>query len=407
MKEQTYKQTIKNRFKGLLFVFTKEMKSLFKDQGILIFFLLVPLLYPLLYAFIYTNEVVREVPIVIVDNSNSSLSRQFVRQMDATADVSVKAFCTDMEEGKEWIKQGKVYGIVYIPKEFSYDLAKGKQTQVSIFCDMSGMLYYKAILIAATDVSLEMNKEIKIARMGNSTQRQDEIGTAPIKYQDVALYNPQNGFASFLIPAVLILIIQQTLLLGVGMSAGTARENNRFRDLVPLSSMYLGTLRSVLGKSIAYFLIYVAVTAYIVCVVPTLFGLIRLADPMDLALFLTPYILACIFFAMTLSVFIHHRESCMMIYVFTSIPLLFISGISWPGVAIPAFWKGVSWIFPSTFGINGFVRLNSMGATLEDVSIEFWRLWLQAAIYFITTCIAYKYQVKRAQKHLNSSSIQA
>ena len=53
--------------------------------------------------------------------------------------------------------------------------------------------------------------------MGNTTERQDEISTAPIEYEDISLFNPQDGFASFLIPAVLILIIQQTLLLGIGL----------------------------------------------------------------------------------------------------------------------------------------------------------------------------------------------
>lgn len=402
MKEYPFAQTVRNGFRGVLHVSAYELKSVFKDQGILIFFLLVPLLYPLLYAFIYTNEVVREVPVAVVDHSKSALSRQFLRQVDATADVDIVSYCADMEEGKELIKRGKTYGIIYIPSEFSYNLSKGQQTHVSIYCDMSGMLYYKAILIAATDVSLEMNKEIKIQRMGNTTERQDEVGTTPIAYQDVALFNPQNGFASFLIPAVLILIIQQTLLLGIGMSAGTARERNRYNSIIPLNRMYMGTLRAVLGKSLAYFLIYIAITAYVLCVVPAFFSLIQLAHPGTLILFILPYLLSCIFFAMTLSVFLHERESCMMVYVFTSIPLLFISGISWPGAAIPEFWKVISWIFPSTHGINGFVRINSMGATLPEVTTEYVALWIQAVVYFITTCIVYRWQVKITDRELSS-----
>lgn len=118
--------------------------------------------------------------------------------------------------------------------------------------------------------------------MGNTTERQDEISTAPIEYEDISLFNPQDGFASFLIPAVLILIIQQTLLLGIGLSAGTARENNRFKDLVPISRQYQGTLRIVGGKSLAYFLIYALVAAYVLCLVPQLFDLVQIAQPMTL-----------------------------------------------------------------------------------------------------------------------------
>ena len=118
-------------------------------------------------------------------------------------------------------------------------------------------------------------------------------------------------------------------------------------------------------------MIYAVMATYMLCLVPKMFSLVQIAQAGTLAAFMFPYILACIFFAMTCSIFIHHREACMMIYVFTSVPLLFISGISWPGTAIPKFWEVVSWLFPSTFGINGFVRINNMGATLTDVLTEY------------------------------------
>lgn len=393
MKNHSLLHTIKEGFAGLFHICCEELKSTVKDQGVLIFFLLVPLAYPLVYAFIYTNESVHEVPAAAVDANKSSQSREFLRRMDATADVNIVSYCADMEEAKQLIKDGKVYGVVYIPESFSRDIARKEQTHVSLYCDMSGMLYYKALLMTSTDVSLQMGKNIQIQQLGNATVRQSEVSTTPIAYQEVPLFNPQKGFATFLIPAVLMLIIQQTLLLGIGLSAGTARENNRFHHLVPLARQYQGTLRIVLGKSAAYMIVYAIMSAYILCAVPYLFSLVQLAEPLTLLTFTLPYLLACIFFAMTCSIFIHHRESCMMIYVFTSVPLLFISGISWPGAAVPKFWEIVSWIFPSTFGIRGYVGINTMGASLQEVLPEFRALWLQAGIYFLTACIVYRRQI--------------
>lgn len=398
-KETSLRNIILQGMNSVFYICQKELKAVFKDQGVLIFFLLVPLAYPLLYAFIYTDEVVREVPAAVVDMNKSTLSREFIRKVDATPDVKIQSHCADMEEAKLLLKESKVYGVIYIPESFSSDINKGIQTQVTLYCDMSGMLYYKAILTASTEVSLKMNKAIKVKRAGNTTDRQDEISSTPITYEAVNLFNPQAGYASFLLPAVLILIIQQTLLLGVGLSAGTARENNRFRDLVPLSRQYQGTLRIVLGKSSAYFIIYAIVSAYILCVVPKIFSLVQIAQAGTLAAFILPYVLSCIFFAMTCSIFIHHREACMMIYVFTSVPLLFISGVSWPGSAIPAFWRVISWIFPSTFGINGYIAINSMGATLDQVLPEFRALWVQTGVYFLTTCIVYRRQIMLSRSH--------
>lgn len=399
MEKYSLRHIIRQGLNGLFYIFKKELKATIKDQGVLIFFLLVPLAYPLIYAFIYTNEVVREVPTAVVDANNSSQSRKYIRMVDGSPDVHIQSYCADMEEARLLLKGQKVYGIIYIPESFSQDLAEGKQAHVSIYCDMSGMLYYKAILLANTETSLKMNKEIQVKRLGNTTERQDEISTTPIEYESVSLFNPQDGFASFLIPAVLILIIQQTLLLGVGLSAGTAHEHNRFRDLVPISRQYQGPLRIVLGKSLAYLMIYTVMSTYILCLVPKIFSLVQIAQPATLFWFTLPYLLACIFFAMTCSIFVHHRESCMLIFVFTSVPLLFISGISWPGAAIPKFWEIFSWLFPSTFGINGYVRINTMGATLHDVLPIIRGLWIQAVVYFITTCIVYRRQIMLSRKH--------
>ena len=399
MKKETLRDKITQGFNDLFYIWWEELKSVFKDQGVLIFFFLVPLAYPILYAFIYTNETVREVPVAVVDLSHSSLSRKFLRDVDASADLHIVAYCSDLEEAKEIMRQKGAYGTIYIPEHFSDDIVKGIQTQVQIYCDMSGLLYYKALLSTCTDVSLEMNKRIKISRLGNTTDRQDEVGTQPLEYENVALFNPQNGFASFLIPAVLILIIQQTLLLGIGLAAGTARENNRFKDLVPINRHYNGTLRIVMGKGLSYYMVYSLVSVYVLCVVPRIFSLNQIGQPGTLALFMLPYLAACIFFAMTASIAIRNRETCMLVFVFTSVPLLFISGISWPGAAIPPFWKYFSYIFPSTFGINGFVRINNMGGTLSEVAFEYKALWLQTGFYFLTTCLVYRWQILMSRKH--------
>ncbi len=400
MKRPTFKQHITQAIQDMFYIWRQEFRTTFRDQGVLIFFILVPLAYPLVYGFIYTNETLRDVPAAVVDDSHTALSREYLRKVDATPDVRIAAYCSDMEEAKLMMKERKAYGIIRIPASFSDDLSQGRQTHVSLYCDMSGLLYYKCLLLANTNVSLAMNADIKTQRAGNTTERQDELTAYPIEYEDVALYNPTNGFAAFLLPVVLMLIIQQTLLLGIGLSAGTARENNRFRDLVPINRHYHGTLRIVMGKALSYFMVYTVVSVYVLGVVPRIFRLNQIGQTDDLLLFMLPYLAACIFFSMTASIVIRNRETCMLIFVFTSVPLLFLSGISWPRTAIPDFWRYFSYLFPSTFGINGFVRINSMGGTLNEVATEYRALWFQAAIYFITACLVYRHQIILSRRHI-------
>lgn len=376
------------RLHNILEIFREELHNSIADEGVIVFFFIVPLLYPLLYAYLYGNESVREVPTVVVDLANSSMSREFLRKVDATADVNIVGHCADMQEAVNLIYRRKAYCLIYIPAEFDYALMEGRQAIVELYSDMGSLLYYKAVLSSCTEVSLSMNKDIKAQRLVGATKEQVDTFNHPIEYDFVPMFNTQSGFATFLIPAVLILVIQQTMVLGVGMMAGEEREKKRRGILEP---HVIGKLpiEMLCGKALAYFAIYAVVSAYVFCLVPKWFHLIQIGHPGDLLAFLFPFILACIFFSITISGIAHNREVFIIMFVFVSVPLLFISGISWPSCSIPHFWKVVSWLFPSTFGINGFVKINNTGALLRDVRPELIGLWIQTAFYAFTAWLVY------------------
>lgn len=384
---------IKQGFGDLCHIWTDEMRTIWKDEGVLIFFILVPLFYPLLYSWIYTNEVVREVPVAVVDLSHSKMSRDFIRQFDASPDTRIAAYCNNLEEAKDVIGRQEAFGVLYFPTDFQTNLMRMEQSRVSVFCDMSFMLYYKAIYQTATAVAGNVNSKIQIERAGNWTDREDEISTKPLDFDEVQIFNATGGYGNFIIPGVLMLIIQQTLLLGVGLSAGTARERSTTGSFLPDDSYYDGVFRTVLGRALCYFMIYAVVVAYVTLVVPRLFGFTSLLSHGDMLWFMLPYVLSCIFFSMIVSCAVLHRENIILVVVFMSVPLLFISGVSWPQSAIPEFWQWLSWLFPSTFGIRGFVRMNTMGALLSDVWTEYVALWVQTIAYFFIACLLFRWQV--------------
>ncbi len=393
---------MKHILRDTICVALSELKAVLRDQGVLMFLILVPLAYPLLYSWIYNNEVVREVPVAVVDMSHSQLSRQFTRMLDASPDVNATVKAKSLAEAKEMVGRQQVYGIVYFPEDFQLRLNRMEQTHVGVYCDMSLMLAYKAIYQTCTAVQGKLNSQIQIQLSGNYTDRENEITTKPLDFEEVPVFNNTSGYGNFILPGVLILIIQQTLLLGVGMAAGTAREKNNYGFLVPISQTRHSVMRIVWGKALCYFAIYILLTAYLLAFIPYLFNFISLVDGEKLIKFALPYLLACIFFSMTLASFVRYRENVMLLVVFSSVMLLFMSGVSWPQSNIPAFWQGVSVVFPSTFGIRGFVRLNTMGATLEDVAVEYRALWVQAIVYFITTWAAYRYQIGRSRRQIHS-----
>ena len=383
MKIEDILTTIKEGCRDAARIWRDEMRQIFKDEGVIIFFFVVPLIYPLLYSWIYNNEVVREVPVVVVDNSHSQLSRKFIRMCNASPDVKVVAYVDDMDEGKMLIGRNVARALYYIPSDFQTRIYRMQQATISVYCDMSLVLTYKAAYQTALMVSQEMNSEIQIQLAGKYTKREEQVQAKPLEADGQALFSPAGGYGSFVLPAVLMLIIQQTLVLGIGLSAGTARESNRFQNLVPPDRRYYhGMFRVVFGKAMCYLMIYILMGAW-----------------QDLLAIMLPYTLACIFFGMTVSCLVRYRENVMLIIVFVSVPLLFLTGVSWPQTEIPGFWQGVSSLFPSTFGVRAYIRLNSMGGTLSDVLTEYRILWCHVVVYFIVACLVYHHQVNLARQH--------
>lgn len=384
------------------YIWREEMKQVFRDEGVLIFFIIVPIVYPLLYSWIYNNEVIHEVPVVVVDMSHSQLSRQFIRECDASPDVRIAYYADDLDEAKSLISRQVVKGVYLIPEDFGTCLNRMEQAVVSVYCDMSLMLTYKAIYQTAVAVTQSMGAEIQKKLSGNYTNREDMITTRPLAFEDVPIFNPGGGYGNFIIPGVLMLILQQTLVLGIGLSAGTARERSRYGDLIPLHPAYSGIYRIVGGKALCYLMVYAVMGAYLTMVVPRLFSFLALVHWQDLLLMMIPYLFACIFFGMTVSCLVRYRENVMLLMVFVSVPLLFLSGVSWPQSNIPGAWQGISWLFPSTFGVRAFVRMNTLGGTLNDVLPELRYLWIQVAVYFGAACLVYGHQVRVSKRHVKA-----
>ena len=367
-----------------------ELRAILKDEGVLLFFIFLPIGYPLIYSWIYNNEVARDVPVAVVDDSHSALSREFIRKYDAMPDVSVALQCKDMDEAKSAIGHGDVYGIIHFPQDFAQKIGRMEQGHVSVYCDMSYMLAYKAIFQSATAVSGVMGAEIQRQALQKYTTRDEEISVRPVEFDEVPIFNTTGGYGNFIIPAVLVLIIQQAMLLGVGMLAGTRREDEKSYFRKPMSGIVIqrrAIVLRTLGNATAYILLFAVMLAWITLVVPHIFGFVSMVHAWDLFLFLLPYLVACSFFAITASEMVRYRENVILVVVFTSLPMLFISGISWPQSSISGFWQGVSCIFPSTFAIRGFVRMNSMGALLSDCVTEYVALWILAIVYLAFSLI--------------------
>ena len=331
------------------FVFPHELKRIFTDPGVVVIFIVATLVYPLLYKAIYWNEQITDVPVAVVDLSQSAESRTFLHHWNASPDIRLTHTCNSIAEAEQLLREQKVHGIVYFPRDFASQLADPLgQAHISLYCDMSSFLYMKAIYLSCNQVMLESMRNIQIDRY-ESMGYGREFSWALVQdapYTETALYNPTGGYGSFLIPAVLVLILHQTLLFGICMLAGTARDDDKVLYRVLGKGRVAGVLRLILGRAAAYFTIYYALAAILLGLLPRLFDIPHIGDIGDILRFIVPYILACIFFSMTVSVFIRNRESGLVLLISTSLIFLFMAGISWPKEMMPAAWRYLSYFIP-------------------------------------------------------------
>jgi ABC-2 type transport system permease protein len=353
----------------------------------MLIFVVAGLLYPLLYNLVYLNGIVHETPIAVVDNADCSDTHRIIRELDATKEVSVAYKCMNMEEAKRLMQERKVKGIIMFPSDFGKKLAHMETATFSAYADMSSFLYYKNVMSAANFVMLHEVGEIQMVRyssMGMTDQAAFE-STKPILYDDNNPYNRSFSYSYFLVSAILLIIIQQTMFYGMSLLAGTQREQNRSFASIPYDLQGgSGVGRIVLGRAGAYWLIYMAIGTYIAFIVPAIFGLPQRGDFKDVFAMLVFFVTDCVLFSMTWSTLITRRESVFVLFLAMSPVCLFLSGCSWPTCAFPKFWKFFSYLFPSTFGCQAYLNMSVAGGDMSEATVQMSGMILQTIIYFFT-----------------------
>ncbi len=289
-------------------------------------------------------------------------------------------------------------GIFYFPRDFSARLASLQTARIVVFADMSSFYFYKAVLAGGNAVLIDEMHTIELQRYEASGLTATEAGIQmqPVVMENVTAFNPTGGYGSFFLPALLLLVIHQTLFLGICILCGDANENSRSLRLIPPRLRRGRSVhRVIFGRSLCYILIYAPICLLDLWLMPHLFHLPQLGNISTLLMFLLPLLLAVVFFAMTVgNVFVRQKISPMLCFVFFSLVLFFITGMVWPQSNMPRWIYALSQLFPSTPGVQGFVKISSMGATLAEVKNEYLLLWLQTAVYFATASLSLRF-IKR------------
>lgn len=377
-------------------IFRRELSLVFSDVGVILFFFMLPLAYPIAYSLIYNTEVVKKMPVAVIDNSRTSLSREFVRHADATEAIDVCGYAANLQEAKQWMAEKKCFAILEIPSDYSEKLGRAEQPQIQFYCDMTLLLRYRTFTSAMADLQIATGAELRQMTL-------DDLGltasgdTASIGSVGFPMGDTQQGFASFVIPGIVIMILQQSMIIGIVFIGCTrAEQRRRLKGPLPIKEDAYSPSAQIIGRTLCYMILYIPMAIYNLHFVLHFFDYPHDISLLNAIVFIIPLLAASAMLGQTLNIFASERESAFVVVVFTSIAFLFLSGLTWPRYAMPPFLSYLGDLIPATWGIDGFVRINSNGAPFSFVARPLHWLWGLTLLYSATAYLVTRWQTRRA-----------
>ena len=351
-------------------------------------------MYGLLYNYMYAPDVVRNVPVVVVDNSKTELSREYIRLLNATPQVDVIA--EDYPQAQELMKMDEVAGILYLPYDFTDRVSRGDESVFIMYETTNAFLNYLAMQEASAGSMLALNDRYRpemVVFLPSQAAAQLSVAK-PINVAGTALYNYTEGYGTYLIPAVLIVIMFQTLLMVIGMVSG---EERQFKLLQVYRPTFGQAGRLVIGKTFVYMMLYAVFSLFLLGLIPLIFDLPDIGNVWNIIMLLIPFLMATSFFGLTASIIFTDSDAPLLMIAFFSVGLIFLSGVSYPLELMPWYWKLSHFLIPAAPATLAYVKLNSMGASMAEIHTEYVTLWVQCAVYFVLACWAYRYNIRKTK----------
>jgi ABC-2 type transport system permease protein len=374
--------------RGVGGAFRAEWRRVLGTRSAFSLLFLAPLVYGIYYPQPYLNQILRKLPIAVVDNDLSDLSRQIVDTLDASGALSVAVRARTLADARTAIDRGKAFAAVEIPAGTERDVLKGITAHIPIYADATYLFIFRSTASGVATAVGALTSEL-VSRGARSDGSLVKAKLASLSPADVLLqpiFNPVGGYASYIVPAAFVLILQQTLLIGAAMLTGAALAQAG------------GAFAGVFGRGIAHLTLYLPALALYLIVLPRVYGFSTLGHLPQLFALATVFLLATSFMGQAIGAWFTRPENATLLLLATSLPQFFTAGFAWPREAIPDAAVALGRMFPADFAIDGLVRINQLGASIWEVAHDWLGLWCLALAYFALAVIS-ALAVKRGQGH--------
>ncbi len=358
--------------------FLATFRAIFADSSALMLLIGSCILYAFFYPSAYSGEVPVRMPVAVVDMDHSGTSRALESRLAALQQAEVAARPPSPAAALDQLRERRVSAIVVIPERFERRILSGGQGVV--------VLYGNGAYLLRTSTALAgVGAALGTAGRAAAVDQAMALGApAPPALAMIQrpLFNTREGYGATIFPGVAFLIIQQTLLMGLAMLAATMRER---QGALSFSG------RGLLGIALAFFVVGCANVAWFTGFVFWFQDYPRAqAQPLALVAAAALFVSATVAGALALGSFFRTRERPIQLWIVTSVPIFFLSGLSWPVEATPHWLTFIARLLPTTPGIRLMVGVNQMGATLAEQRGEVINLALLALLYGAIAVLRYR-----------------
>ena len=348
--------------------FRAVFSAIFADRAAALLLLVSPLLYAVFYPSAYAGEIVAEAPVVVVDMDRTAASRDLIRRAEAAPQARVVASLASAEEARDWLASDRASAAILIPQGYGRAIAQGGSGTV-VLTGSGAHLLRSSSALGGVGAALASS-----AREAAFEQARAAGPAAPPALQMVIrpLFNTREGYGAAVFPGVAFVIVHQSLLLGLALLAGTAREQ----------------LGAPLGVSPRQFAgLWLAAATLALAQVCWFAGFVfwwqdypRSAAPWWQILIAAGFFVAATAaLVLLLASLFRTRERPLQLGLGISLPLFFLAGLTWPAAATPEPVRWLARLFPTTPGLEVMVGLNQMGGSLRDYAGALGNLALLAA----------------------------
>ena len=367
-----------------------ELNVVIENHSILLTVIIAPLLYALLLGTIYIRKDIDRISFAVLDTDNTSTSIKVTRLLSADSKIGVKAVAHSYEDAIDMLYKQKISGFLWIPKGFEKKLLKLEGADVKVFLNTTRFLPSNDLNKAVNMVMMTVGSGVRLRYFeahGINPKHAIEL-INPVLPEIRPIYNPTNNYGDFLIPGLLFLILQQTLLIGMGESVALDKEKGKLKYYLQGENSVLSYLT---GKSAYYIFLYFSYyLLFFWWIFPFLNESItgNISALIAVGMIFSPVITML---AILIGSFLRSQALYMGVMAFTTYPFFMTSGYSWPLFAMPQPVQWLAQVVPTTHFLHAGVRIVEMGGSWQDVMPDIYKLLILFGVYSLLAAWRLKY----------------